>query len=591
MKTRIYNLFCHPGLPWFTAALAFFLVLPSLTVGLQLDDWLHRMILLDRMVIPPAEDASLFGLFSFFSGDTEQIKQCIDLGVVPWWTLQNIRVSFWRPISEITHWIDYRLWPNFPSMMHLQSILWFSGVVFAVSKLYKKLLGPTFVAGLAALLYAIDDAHAMPTAWIANRNALIAVFFGAFSLLTHIKWRKDGWKPGIIIAPFFLLLGLLSGEAVIGICGYFFAYALFVDNCSYLKKLLSLFPYITVTVIWWFTYKYLGFGTWGSGTYIDPGQEPFLYTSNFISSAPILLLSQWALPPAQTSSFLPKDLFIIYWLLAVSFILTLSIILLPLIRKSAIARFWTLGMIIALIPICTTFPHDRLIFFVGIGAMGLLAQFFTSWFNKAEWLPTKKTWLIPAKIFIIFFIIVHLVLATIFLPIGTKMDLVLNEIINDSTENELLDADFPDQHLILMNPPGAFHVLNTGIMRYLKNKKISKHSRMLGTGSVPLHITRTDSQTLEILSEKGYIPSYLDVLFRGRAHPMTVGQKVELTGLSIEVLSLTKDLQPKNVRFIFSVPLESSALKFLQWKDGNYTRVSPPVIGETLYLPGSKSFF
>ncbi len=590
-KTRIRNLLCHPKLPWLLICLAFLLVSPALTTGLQLDDWLHKMILQDRMIVPPVEDASFSGLFSFIPEDSERIKQYIDFGIVPWWTLENLHLTFWRPISEITHWIDYRLWPNFPSIMHLQSILWFCGLILVVSKLYRKIFGPVFVAGLAALLYAVDDAHAFPTAWIANRNALVAALFGATSLLTHVKWRQDGWKPGIIMGPFFLLIGLLSGEAAVGICGYFFAYALFVDDCSYSKKIMSILPYIIVTLAWWFIYKNLGFGTWGSGTYIDPGQEPLFYISALVKRAPILLLGQWAMPPALIYNLLPENIAFIYWLSAAGFILILFVLLFPIIRKNAIARFWTLGMIIALIPICTTFPDNRLNIFVGIGAMGLLAQFFAFWFDKAAWLPTTKTWLITAKIFVMLFIAVHLVLATVLLPITTKIDDVFDKVINNSIENKLLDADFSEQQIILMNPPGSFHVMNSRIMRYMKNKNISKYTRMLGTGTNSLHVTRIDSQTLEVLSEKGHIPSYLDVLFRGKAHPMMVGQKVKLTGLSIEVLSLTDDQQPKNVQFCFSVPLESSSLKFLQWKDGNYIKVSPPAIGKTIYLPGTPALY
>jgi len=77
--------------------------------------------------------------------------------------------------------------------MHLQSLLWFAGAVVAAAVFYRRLLLPVWVAGLAALLFAIDDAHGMPAVWLANRNASIGVFFGLVALIAHDGWRRDGW--------------------------------------------------------------------------------------------------------------------------------------------------------------------------------------------------------------------------------------------------------------------------------------------------------------------------------------------------------------------------------------------------------------
>ena len=63
-----------------------------------------------------------------------------------------------------------------------------------VALLYRRILGPTWVAGLAALLYAIDEAHAAPAAYIANRNALIATCFGVLCLLCFARARQERWR-------------------------------------------------------------------------------------------------------------------------------------------------------------------------------------------------------------------------------------------------------------------------------------------------------------------------------------------------------------------------------------------------------------
>jgi len=53
---------------------------------------------------------------------------------------------------------------TYPAVMHAHSLMWFGLLVVAVTLLYRRLMGLTLAAGLAALLYAVDDAHGMPVA-------------------------------------------------------------------------------------------------------------------------------------------------------------------------------------------------------------------------------------------------------------------------------------------------------------------------------------------------------------------------------------------------------------------------------------------
>ena len=63
---------------------------------------------------------------------------------------------------------------------------------------------------------------------------------------------------------------------------------------------------------------------------------------------------------------------------AVACVAMLAAALAPLLRRDREARFWTLGMVLALLPISATFPANRLLFFVGLGAMALLARLLAS---------------------------------------------------------------------------------------------------------------------------------------------------------------------------------------------------------------------
>jgi hypothetical protein len=89
---------------------------------------------------------------------------------------------------------------------------------------------------------------------------------------------------------------------------------------------------------------------------------------------------------------------------------------------------------------------------------------------------------------------------------------------------------------------------------------------------------------LEIFAEKGYFSSKdIDTMYRNI--PMKIGQEVTLTGLTVKILSLTKNGIPQNVKFTFEKSLEDSDYKFVYWKNMGYEPYEVPEIGETDFLP------
>ena len=65
---------------------------------------------------------------------------------------------------------------------------------------------------------------------------------------------------------------------------------------------------------------------------------------------------------------------------------------------------------------------------------------------------------------------------------------------------------------------------------------------------------------------------------------MSLGQRVELTGMTVTVTALTEDGRPAEAAFRFSVPLEDTSLRWLNWKDDMFQPFAPPAVGETVVL-------
>jgi hypothetical protein len=461
------------------------------------------------------------------------------------------------------------------------------------------------VAGLAALLFAVDDAHGMPAVWLANRNATIGAFFGLLTLIVHDRWRRDGRRTGAVLAPLALLLGLLANEGVVACGGYLAAYALFLDRGTRLGRLRSMAPCAVVVAVWWLAYKAGGYGAAGSGVYIDPGSSPGPFARAVVARAPLLLCGQWAFASDLHLLMSPQAARVM-WLAAVGLLAVLAAALFPLVRRDSVARFWTVGMLLAVLPACATFPSDRLLFFVGIGGMGLLAQFVAAVLGRADWLPARAGWRLPARALCVVLLFIHLVAAPIALTQAAGSVGTFGRVLTRAAASLPSDPAVRGQTVVIVNTPTYFVSLFGPLIQALNGKPFPAHTLVLGSGITPIEVRRSDERTLVIRPEGGFLavpgsrrpgaeaepPAFdvrymlplFDQLFRGD-RPMRVGQRIELTGAIVEVTVVTDDGRPAEAAFRFATALEDPSLRWLRWKNGVYAPFVLPAVGETLTLP------
>jgi hypothetical protein len=642
----------HRHLPIILAGVGILLTLPALGMGLMFDDHFHRARLLEQWPWP-AEDASLFGLFSFLDGTPEEIRALKEAGFAPWWMLEefHMRVAFWRPLTELTHWLDYQLWAETPWLMHAHSLLWFGATIWVITHLYRRIIGDVWVAGLAGLLFAVNGFHGGVAELLCHRNTLIGAFFGSLALLAHVRWRQDGWRQGAVWGSLCYLLGLLSKESALAIGAYLFAYTLFLDrgiptppfrkgellsSRSHAlrgnvrlaalrhwtrsvhdkvptqsvetskrfifkkikgeterldrvhRRIMAFLPYMVITIGWYLMYRHLGFGAREviGGFYIDPGSDPLLFVNTLFRRIPVLLLGQFTGPPIELgmvgASFLPRTLI---WYAGVMVLVIVSLIMFPLFRRDAVVRFWFVGGLLGLVPMCAAMPSSRLLFFSGIGAMGIIARFLVSWVEQPVWLPARRFWKQSACVLCIIFVAVHLILSPLALQMLNVGLGILNHSIRHFVSTMPYDKDISQKTVVFVNPP-IEPVVGAGIslVRAAHGYPVPARTRTLASGELPLTITRIDERTVDIEFKQGLLRTLPGHLLRGRSHPMHVGQRVELSGMSVEVLALADDYQPSRARFTFAVPLDDPSLLLLQWKGGKFVPYTAPAVGEVEIL-------
>ncbi len=565
--------------PLAVAALAVFLGLPSLGTGLILDDFYHREVLQPYsayrdLLGPPSE------MFRFFRGDPVRTGRIMDIGAFPWWTDPTLKAEFLQAVPTLTHRLDYALWPGSPALMHAHSLFWLATAVAAAAVFYRRMLGPTWVAAVAALLFAVDDARGTTVGFIANRNVLIAATFGFSALVCHDRWRRNGSIPGALLAVLLFALALFSKEEGIGTCAYLAAYALCIDPKGCWRGCLALAPYGMIVVIWRTLRDSWGFGVQNVGVYVDPLTDPIPYLAALAKRLPLMLFGQWGPLPAETGAVLQPPLSTFFWWSAVGLVALLLVAVAPLLKRDRLARFWLAGMVFAAVPVCATLPMDRLLTFVALGAFGLLAQFWELVFTRSGTPPQRLWSRIPAVALAWFFVVVHAIWAPLFSPCRATSPLGPFWVEHRLYVNAPLGPAIGEKTLVVVNAPSVAHAAYLGFRQLAAGKPIPRHIRALAPAVPSVIIRRLDKHTLEITPGWGYLSFVLDKVFRSDRRPMALGEEVKLTGMTARVATLTTDGRPNVVTFRFDEPLESPSFVWLCFRGQSFEPFRLPAIGK-----------
>ncbi|MCA3015930.1 MAG: hypothetical protein INH41_26395 [Myxococcaceae bacterium] len=252
---------------------------PSLRAGFVLDDWIQRAVVRGHITFTtPLE------LFSFGSGDAVDLAPLIRLGPFPWFTQPDLKLRFLRPLSSALIWLDTTLFGDASLPQHLHSLLWSVALTALAMLLYQRLMPPLAVA--AGCFFALDDAHALPTMWLANRNALVAAAFAFLALWLHLRWRDGGSRWLSVGAVVSAAVGLCAGETAVACLAYVVAFELVGREGPLRLRVWALAPMSALLAGYAVVYKLTASGARGSATYVDPVSEPL----EFLVAAPVRFL-------------------------------------------------------------------------------------------------------------------------------------------------------------------------------------------------------------------------------------------------------------------------------------------------------------
>ncbi len=562
-------------------AAATLLAASSLDSGRTLDDWAISVVARGEGA-PLGMAGRRWDCFSFTTGSPADNQLLMDRGLLlPWWTDRELKLAFLRPLAAATHVLDELWWPNTPAAHHLHSLLWFSALLASVWWVYRRLLGERRLVNLTFALYALDDAHGATLSWIANRNALMSAALGCACIGAHDAWRRDGSRFHAWLAWLLFGSSCLAGELGVATLAYLAAYAIFLDRSSARARWLSLFSYAAWCLVWRAAWSLGGYGAWGSGAYVDPVAQPLA----FLAAAPhkwlSLLQGQLGVVPADLAFLGSATEQRLWGFTGLATLALAAVVLKPEIDDGR-ARFWLCGALLALLPMAASFPSDRLLLFVGLGAMPLFARaFLRAWdaYSAVE-KPWRKLKLHDALV--VGFFSIHAVLAPVLLPFRAAQMGRMASAEQRAFRDLSASMGSPSKTLIALNTPSL--LLTSYAQLRLDRLGQTPFSRfyVLSATDSQVSVTRTGPRELTLRAELGFLHSPLERHYRGEPASLGPHGRVQLAGVEARVTASRADGRPAAVRF--TLLQELSDYVFACWVDGGFRRCELPALGRTLQL-------
>jgi hypothetical protein len=497
-----------------------------------------------------------------------------------------------RPIPAVIHHAEWTMFGRGGApWMHLHSVLWMAALAALVALLYRRIGGPTWVAGLAAVLYAVDDGHGFAVGWLSNRCAILGACFAVLALLAHDRWRRARWRAGAVLAPLALAAALACSEQMVAACGFVAAYALVLDEAPWPRRAFSVAPCAVLAVAWFAARASLGYGSEGTGSYTDPFDQPLAFAAQAAERAPILVHSLLGALPADLWEvfFVRRGLTWLMVLLGLAFIALLARYLVPLLRADRGARFWAIGGGLALLVVCGAHPNDRHLLLVGIAGSALVARFLAAVVRSPDAPPIAYGR--GARVLAIALFVIHAVIAPVLLPIRARIPGSVSRGVDRIDALLPSDPALARQDLVLVSVPFKYLCNFASVVRRANGGVSPRRWRCLGVTPDDVHVSRPDERTLVLRPTNGYLRHFEDTNVRARSVPFAAGDRVELPDFTIVVRAVTSDARPLEVELRFAVPLEDPSLRWLVWRDRAYRSFAPPAVGHTLTIPAERFAF
>ena len=567
-----------PPLAWGIAA-ALSVALPQLRFAeFNSDDYSHLAVLEGIEIHRGMDPLHLYG---FLDGSRDLVARRMAEGPTAWYADPSATIRFFRPLSSALMTLNHRIAGLEPLGYAIHSLLWYLLLIVLVGLLYRRVFPTPSVGGshpgiyLALVMFALSSSNCSLVMWSATRWILISATLGLAGLTAHLKWREEGWMPGLPLSLLAFSAALLAGEAALSVLAFLAAYEL-VGNARPLKqRLTALLPPGLLAAGYLLFYKAMGYGSTAVPAYLDPLENP----AGFLFALPTKVAAMlgelflgipsapWFFPAMRSGRVIAG--------LAAAALATLFIY--PSWQSSPRRQrrrvLWMVaGMLGSLLPLAARAPNPHILLIPFVGGAFLVSFAGGYWWRRArERLDARSGLGALAGLGFVFALLVRP--PFVWFGFGPGWQQAHDQLEQFHTQSIVSDVQ-PGQKAVFLNFNSWALEFHGYYYRKVMGLPVPDAWWHLSRSPLEQRYRRTAANTLE-----------LEVISGGLVGPAlsSQGDVHSLPGLEITILE-TGSAGVTRVRFEFDHELTHSDYRFLAWRGGTLESAEIPAVGGTLVV-------
>ena len=552
--------------------------LPALRMGFYVDDYLHQWAFRGAVPLKP------WSLFDF--GCAADWADVQGSGSFPWWASPDWKVRFLRPVASLSIWLDHALFGENALGYHVTSLVLYALTMVLVFALYRTLALSRSMATLALLLFACSSESALPVAWIANRNSLLAVLFTAAAVCAVARHRALGRGPATALALACAALATLSKESgvaaflLVGVFAWRERWVTTVPDVDALRswgtRLLG--TSFVVAALYAGYLMAQGYGTdslFYSMPVVEPGcvrQAPDRARDDRRGGArqPAVDRHDDDVPAGDAAVRADRDA-------DHAGAHGLDLAHGP---RSSGRSFLALWVALTLLPQASSQVSDRLLFGASVGTSALLAVLLLHAFCTTGSWKSPRRWL-AAVLF------VHVVPFSAPAKVGQVFvtAAIAEDIRRTALGADIGPAELGPREAFVLQARNAFVPFAIQTTYAFESDDPDVTFRTIQAGRRGLVWTREDERTctFEALGERAFVDDPFEIVYLSGELDTTPGTIWDEGTFTVESVA-ADERGLRTIRVRFDASLDTPQYRFLVHRDGALRAVDPPAVGETLRL-------
>lgn len=557
---------------WLAAvcALGIALHLPSFATGFYVDDYVHQLVLGDVFSTYPMGPLSLYDF-----GELADWKKPELTGSFPWWTAEDWKVRFFRPLTSLTLQADHALWGGWAPGYHATSLLLWGALLLLVHALYRALGLAPGTALLALALFAVTDSAVLPVGWIANRNSLLSVLFTIAAVLVVAKPRASARPSRVACALLLAWLATLSKESGVSAFALLAVRALLDRAEGHRRGTGVLFALATSSAL-----LHVGFllvSGYGSESifYPTPWTNPGTWAVRAAATFFVGGVSLVAPIPVDLLQFYPRAL-LPAALVGALILLPFARALLRRVREHRAVVLLVSWIPVALLPQTMAPPSERLLLGAAVASSALLALFVVR--LRAEGRPTQRR-------------VAYLVLALagpgsalLALMTGGSMIQMSTEIRETVLAADVGPVELGHREVFVLQSQNGLVPFSMAATWAVETDDHDLEVSVLQMGRRGLLWRRTGERSFELeTTDEPFLNLIFESVYLTEAEPPGVGARFETRLFTAEIVA-ADERGPRTVRFELTRDLDAPVNRFLAWDGRRLAAIEPPRVGGVVEL-------